>query len=163
MRRGATVGNQGFDGGHHRIGVAGPSHPHGQGLAGVLVHDVQQLEPPLIGCLVEREVEGPHGVGPLGPLPFSGAGVGAAALAAVLGAAQALFPPQALDALAVDGPALSPEKPVRRLPAPAGMAPGDVSETPAKLVLLGRSGPARLALHGAVLAHHSTSPAFGDP
>jgi hypothetical protein len=58
--------DQALDDRHHLIGVTATAHPHGQGLPGVLVHDVQQLQPPVIGGLVELEVQSPHVVGALG-------------------------------------------------------------------------------------------------
>ena len=56
---------------HDLIGGAGPPDPHRQRFAGVLVHDVQRLEPAAVGGLVELEVQRPYLVGPLGPQPFA--------------------------------------------------------------------------------------------
>ncbi len=49
------------------------------------------------------------------------------------------------------------------LPAPPGMAPGDLAQAAADLVLLGRTSPSGEALGGAVLAGDPTGPALGDP
>jgi hypothetical protein len=43
MTRRSPGGDEGLDDGHHLVGVAGSIHSHGQGLAGVLVDDVEQL------------------------------------------------------------------------------------------------------------------------
>ncbi len=43
------------------------------------------------------------------------------------------------------------------------MGSGDRSEPTTDLVLLGRPGPMREPLSGAVLAHHHTGPTLGDP
>jgi hypothetical protein len=45
----SPLGHQVLDDGDDLIGVAGSSHPHGQGLSGVLVDDVQQLQPLAVG------------------------------------------------------------------------------------------------------------------
>ncbi len=145
------------------VGVTGSAHPHGQSLPGVLVDDVQQLQPPAIGGLVELEVQGPHLVRALRPQQLAATGW-AGPLAPARGRpAQALLPPQALRALAVDGPALPAKDGVGGLPAPAGVRPGDGSQSPSELVLLGRAGTAHQALGGAVLAGHPTGTALGDP
>ncbi len=129
----------------------------------MLVDDVQQFQPPAIGGLVELEVERPDVVGTLRPQQLAAAGW-AGALAPTRGrAAQALVTPQALRALAVDGEALPTQDGVRRLPAPAGMGPGDGPEPPANLVLPGRAGPRSQALGRSVVAEHPTGPTFGDP
>jgi len=62
--------------------------------------DVQRLQPPAVGGLVELVVKGPHVVRAGGPAPLA-AGF-RPALAAVLGSPQPLVPPQASGALAVD-------------------------------------------------------------
>ena len=50
-------GDEGFEDRHQLVGVAGAADTHGQGLAGVLVDDVEQLQPAVVGGLVELEVE----------------------------------------------------------------------------------------------------------
>ncbi len=77
--------------------------------------------------------------------------------------AQALLTPQALRPLSIDGPALPAKDGVGGLPAPPGVRPGDGSQPPSELVLLGRAGTAHQALGGAVLAGHPTGTALGDP
>jgi hypothetical protein len=51
-----------------------------EGLAGELVDDVQQLENPAVGGLIELEVQRPHVIGCLGPQPLGWDGRGAEAL-----------------------------------------------------------------------------------
>ncbi len=93
MTGSSSGGHEALDGGHDLIGVAAAPDAHGQGLPGVLVDDVQQLQPPVIGGLVELEVQGPHLVGPLGTEQVC-AGFGPAALTlAGSGPAQALGAP----------------------------------------------------------------------
>ena len=55
--------------------------------------------------------------------------------------AQPLVPPQPSGALAVDGVTLPTQDRVRGLPTPAWMAPGDLPQPAAQLVLLGRARP----------------------
>jgi hypothetical protein len=66
MPRGASVGYETFDHLDDLVGTHGTSHLHGEGLSGVLVHNVEQLQTPLIGGLVELEVQSPHMVRCLG-------------------------------------------------------------------------------------------------
>ena len=79
-----------------------------QRLAGELVDDVQQLQDPPVGGLVELEVKRPHVIGALcsQALGRHGRVAQALALAPAHRHAQALLAPQALHALAVDRPAL---------------------------------------------------------
>ena len=79
LRRSA-LGDESFDDGHDVVGGAGSAHPHGQGFTGVLVDDVQQLQPAEIRGLVELEVQGPHVIGAGGPEQLAAA-LGPAALA----------------------------------------------------------------------------------
>ncbi len=65
---GASLGDEALDDGDHVVGVAAPSHSHGEGLYGVLVEDVQQHQPPAIGGPLELEVERPC---PTRPAPRS--------------------------------------------------------------------------------------------
>ncbi|HEV2760616.1 MAG TPA: hypothetical protein VGV86_13715 [Acidimicrobiales bacterium] len=145
------------------VGVASPAHPHCQGLTGVLVDDVQQLQPPVIGGLVELEVQGPDVAGAFGAEELS-AGVGPAALAlAGSGPAQALRARQALRSLAVDGPPLASKDGVGGLPAPSRMLPGDVTQAPTELVLLVGHRTTGQALGRPPLASDLAGSAFGDP
>ena len=80
MPRGSPLGDEGFDDGHDLVGVAAAAHAHGQGFTGVLVDDVQQLQPQVISGLVELEVERPDVVGPVGSEQLCAA-LGPAALA----------------------------------------------------------------------------------
>ena len=129
----------------------------------MLVHDIQQLQPPVISRLVELEVQGPDVVGALGPEQLSAA-LGPAALTfAGSGPAQALGAPQALRALAVERPPLPAQDGMGLLPTPSRMLPGDVAQAPAELVLLVGHRSAGQALGRAVLAGHPARPTFGDP
>src|SRR5262245_21940723 len=85
------------------VGVDAVVDEIGEGLAGELVDDVQDLDHRAGGGDVELVVERPHVIGPGGPEPFAGRGRGSETLAlATLGRhPQALLTPQALDLLAV--------------------------------------------------------------
>ena len=75
---------------------------------------------------------------------------------------QALVSPQALDPLAVGGPALPGEQDVDAAIAIAGMPAGQELEPGPELGLVGHMGSA-VALGGPVLAHAPTRPALGHP
>jgi len=124
---------------------------HGEGLPGELVDDVGQHETAVGGRLVELEVDGPDVVGMRGPEPRRRLEADPAALSTDLGPAQALFAPQALDALSVDGPALTAQQLVGRLPAPAGVVVGDLAQASTELGFLGRGRPGPPSLGGAGL------------
>ena len=98
----------------------------GQGFAGVLIDDVEQLQDPPVGGLVELVVQRPHMIGVLGRQPVGRAGRGAEPLAfAPLGRhAQAFLAPQPLDGLAVHAPALPGGAGRGRAGSPSGDAPG---------------------------------------
>ena len=82
------------------VGGDGAVDLHGQGLPGELVDDVGDLQAPVVGGLVELEVDGPDVVRVLGPVTLGRVGPDPTALAAGLGPPQAFFAPQALGALA---------------------------------------------------------------
>ncbi len=140
---------------------AGPAHR--QGLPGVLVDDVEQLQPPVISGLVELEVEGPDVVRAIGPEQLC-ATLGPAALAlAGSGPLEALRPPQALCALAIDAPALPAQDRMGGLPAPARVLSGDHPQAPAQLLFLVGDRSTGQALGRAPLAGDQARSSFGDP
>ena len=57
--RGAPFGGQALEAAHDPVGVDGALDVDGQGLPGELVDDVEELQRPPVGGLVELEVEGP--------------------------------------------------------------------------------------------------------
>jgi hypothetical protein len=77
----AALGDQAVQDSDGGVGVDPPVNLDGQGLAGVLVHDVEQLEGPCLGGLVELVVQRPHMVRVLGGQPIRRVGGGAEALA----------------------------------------------------------------------------------
>ena len=87
------------------VGVDGVLDEVGEGLAGELVDDVEDLDRPAGGGDVELVVECPHVIGPARPEPVGRRrGVAEALALAALGRhPQTLLPPQALDLLAVHG------------------------------------------------------------
>ena len=100
----AADGDQGRDDGDDLVGGAGRPDPHRQRLAGVLVDDVQRLQPAPVGGLVELEVDAPT-PGSGGSARSRWAAPGAWSGGACVGAdraAQTLVAPQPLDALVVD-------------------------------------------------------------
>jgi hypothetical protein len=132
---------------------------HGQGLTGELVDDVGDLQASIVSGLVELEVDGPDVVRVFGPVPDGRVRPEAAALGAALGSAQTLGGPEALGALLVEHPALTPEDLVSHLPAPPGVGLGQLAQATAELELLGTRGPGRAALGGSGLVDHPTGPA----
>src|SRR5580704_10034137 len=83
---------------------AGPVDPDRQRLAGVLIHDVAQLEPALVGGLVEHEVDRPHLTVTGGAQPLLLSRTYPSALAGPHRAPEALLAPDPACALAVDRP-----------------------------------------------------------
>ena len=129
----------------------------GQGLAGELVYDVEQLDAAQIGGLVELEVERPHIVGATGAQPRGGA---------VGGETAALGPrcggrcrPSSRHSHRVRlgwSPAPRGERPHGPCAIPGGMASREVPQMLPETILSRvrrRLGP---ALGRAVLAHHPT-------
>jgi hypothetical protein len=112
------------------IGVDGVVDEVGQGLAGELVDDKQDLDHPPGGGDVELVVEGPHVIGPLGAEPVSGRGRLAEALAlATPGGNRRPSSRQTLDLRAVHHVPLPAQHGVRPPVAPAGMAAGEAAQT----------------------------------
>jgi len=151
-------------GGHDPVGVDGALHDDGGALPGVLVDDVEQLEGAAIGGGVELEVHRPKSVGGDGPhRPHGGGDATVGLLALAIGHLQAFLPPQALDALVVDAPALPPGLLGRSAPSPSRPLLGERPQPrPQLLLVLGHDGRIQ-ALGGAVLADHTTCSALGDP
>src|SRR4029450_164445 len=77
----AAVGHQLVENTDGGVGVDPAFHDDGQRLAGVLIHDVEQLQSPAVLGLVELVVQRPHMVGALGRQPLRRPGGGAEALA----------------------------------------------------------------------------------
>jgi hypothetical protein len=150
----APFGGQGLEAGNHAIGVDGALD----------VDDVEQLERPSVGCLVELEVEGPHDVGPYraeGPDGHPDATQRAFALA--IGHTQAFCDPQPVNALVVGPPACVPGRSGCPSPAPAGTPAGEVAQEGTQgQLLVARNGWGE-ALGGTGLANHQAGPALRDP
>ena len=145
--------------GHDGIGVDGVRHQVGERLPGELVDDVEDLEDLPSDRDVELEVERPHVVGVFGDEPVRRHGRLAhpGPLALLLGHPQALFPPQALDLLAVDAVTLGNEDGVRLAVAAAGVARGEAAH-PGPDSRIGIWRQRVMALGGAVLADDLTRP-----
>src|SRR5581483_1259133 len=158
-----AVEHEDFEDVDELIGVARAAHPDGETLTGELVDDVGHLQPALIGGLIELEVDGPDVVRPLCAEPVGERWSQPPALAAKLGPSQALVPPQALDALAVDVPALSTNDRVGGLPAPPRMALGDLAEAGAELGFGIGTRTRGTTLGRPVLAEEPTGTALGHP
>ena len=109
-----------------RVGVDAALDQHHQRLARELVDDVEQLQRPPVGGLVELEVERPHLVGALGAQPLGRhrrRRRAAGACACALRHPQALLAPQPLHPLAVDLPALLAQPGGARAGTPTADAP----------------------------------------
>ena len=112
-----------LDDGDDVLGGAGTVDPDRQRLAGVLVNDVAQLEPALVGGLVEHEVDRPHVTGMRGAQPLLLTRTYPPALACPHGTPQALLAPDPACALAIDRPTLPQQDLMRGLPTPTRMLP----------------------------------------
>ena len=157
--RGAAFGSQALEAGHHAVGVDGTLDVDGQAFAAVLVDDVQELEVPPVGGLVELEVEGPHHVGPDRAEGAEGHPDAAQrALALSIGHTQAFGPPEAVDPLVVDPPAGVSGRPGGAPPTPAGAAQREVTQEGAQGELFVAGDWCSEALGGAGLADHGGTP-----
>jgi hypothetical protein len=145
MRRysGAPVfGDETLDHRDDLIGVAGAPDAHGERFAGVFVDDVQQFDPPVVGGLVELEVQRPHLVRPLGAQQLTTTAWAGSLPAARRRPAQPLVSPQPSGALTGHRPTLPAHDRVRGLPPPPRMPPRDLPQPATQLLLLGRRGRA---------------------
>jgi hypothetical protein len=158
-----ALDDQAVQHGHGGVSVNPAVDLDRQGLAGVLVHDVEQLQPPAVLGLVELVVQRPHMVGMLGrqPVRRRARGPEPLPLATPSGDAQAFVAPQPLHGLAVDRPAALAELGVRAAVAPPRMDPAERAE-----LLTERSIPVGLhrlmALGAAVLADQPARPPLRD-
>jgi hypothetical protein len=102
----------------------------GHGLAGVLVHDIEQLQDPPVLGLVELVVQRPHMIGMLGsqPIRWRRGGAQPLALAPPGGHPQTLLAPQPLNGLAVYPPAGLTQLGVGGPIPPARMGPADLAQ-----------------------------------
>jgi hypothetical protein len=148
---------------HDAVGVDGPLHLDGEALAGVLVDHVQELQHPPVGRLVELEVERPEHVrGDRAHGTDSHADAAQRSLALSV-RKEAFGPPEAVDALVVDLPALLPCCDGGPPPAPAWSLLREVpQERPQRQLGVGYDRR-RKALGGTGLADDLAGPALGDP
>ncbi len=162
--RGAPLGRQALEAGDDPVGVDGALDVDGQALAGELVDDVQQLEHPPVGGLVELEVERPDDVRPdRAHRPDRPRRCPAGASCASCRAHAGLLPPEAVDPLVVDPPAGLLGRDGGPPPAPAGTTTREVPQQgPQGQLVVGRNRAAE-ALGGAGLADHPAGPSFGHP
>jgi hypothetical protein len=136
----------------------------GEGFAGELVNDVQDLDDPSGGGDVELVVQGPHVIRILGSEPPGGCRRVTEALtfAASGRDPQPLFSPQTLDLFAVHDVAFAAQHGVRPPVAPTGMTLGEAAQPRPQLPVRVRLG--RLVTLGrAVLAHDPARPSLRDP
>ena len=161
---GPTLGDQAVENVNGGVGVDPAVDLDRQGLAGVLVDHVQQLQDPTVQRLVELVVQRPHMVRVLGrqPVGRTGRGTEALAFAAAGRHAQAFLAPQALDGLAVHCPA-----PAAKLGMGAPIAPPWMGAAELAQRLAEGPVPIRLdrlvALGGAVLPDQPARPPLGHP
>ena len=131
-----------------------------EGLAGVLIDDVAELDPAAVGCLIELEVHGPDLVGSGSLSTGLLARRLAAALAGPHGASEALLAPDPSGALTVDRPALPQQDLVSCLPAPPRVLFGDLPQPAGQTLILSAWWLWLLALRGAVLARDTARSAL---
>ena len=134
-----------------------------QRLAGVLVDDVQELDDPSVGGLVELVVERPDLVGAGGPEASGRNGrlAEASALAAALGDPEPLLAPEPLHTFSVEVPSLRAEARVGAAIAPARPLLGERTQPSAQGGVLGRR-LGLMALGEAVLAGDPARPTLGE-
>ena len=130
------------------VGVDRAGDADRQGLAGVLVDDVQQLQRPAVDGRVELEVQRPDVVGPLGPQPLGRARSSRRAGAASACVAAPAGPPRATAAGSSCG---SPPSPRRgRRPRRAGSPSADARRRASAAAPAARRRARRLAWAGGV-------------
>src|ERR1035437_5688856 len=161
--RGAALGDQPLQRRDDHVRVDAARDQHHQRLARELVNDVQQLQRPRVGRLIELEIERPHVIRPLGakPLGRDRRLPEPSTLALALRDPEPLLPPQALHPLAVHLPAQLPQ-PMMRTTVPP---PRPLHREPAQLGAQRRViiGPLRLVtLRRARLPDHPARPALTD-
>ena len=103
VHRCAADRDQCADGLDDLIGSAGPHYAHREGLAGVLVDDVERLELAAVMGGVELEVDGPHLVGVDNAEPMGVLGAGPAPLPGADRTTQPFLAPEPLDPFVVHG------------------------------------------------------------
>src|SRR3954470_24362691 len=163
VRRRSALGGESLKYGDGLVCVDAPCDVHRERLAGELVDDVQQLDHPPVGGLIELEVQGPHVIGTLGPQPAARNGrlAQALAFAAPRWDSEAFLAPQPLHALAVDRVPELTQAHVRAAVPPPRPLDRDLAQQPTQHdVLVGHLG--LVALRGAMLSHDSARPALAD-
>jgi hypothetical protein len=165
MNAGANaLGDEALQRGDRLVGVDASVTLDRQRLAGELVDDMQQLQDPPVGGLIELEVQRPHVIRLLGaqPLGRDGRGPEPLALAAPLRHPQALLAPQPLRALAMQHPSLF-EQPLMRtaIPPPRTIA-RDLPQLRAQRRVVARD-QWRVALRAAGLTGISARPPLAEP
>ena len=141
----AAHGGELVEDGDGLVGVDASGDVHRERLAGVLIDDVEQLEHPAVGGLIELEVQGPHVTGPLGSQPIGGHRrlAEALALASPRRDSEAFFAPQALHALAVDRVAELAEADMRAPVAPPRPLSPEISRNNARSTSSASTGSGR--------------------
>jgi len=126
--RRAPLGSEAFEASDDAVGVDGAVHVDGQALPAVLVDHVEQLQLAAVRNLVELEAQGPQHVRPgRAHRPHRHADAPERLLALAVPDPQALLPPQAVDALAIDVPAGLAGLRSRSTPSPPGTVLGELA------------------------------------
>ena len=129
------------------IGGAAPADAHRERLAGVLVDDVGELQPAVVGGLVELEVDRPHVIRAQSREPLRTVGSDPAPFAGPLRRPfESFVAPQPLDALAVHRPAFPPHDRERPSCNPTADVPGRSHAAGRQLGVVERARPSRLAV-----------------
>lgn len=164
LRAAATRGEDSVQHPDGSVGIDPPATLDDEGLARELVDDMQQLQDPAVGSLVELEVDRPHMIGALSGQPCSGHRRVSQppALSAAHRHTQALLAPQTLHPLSVHLPALAAQRGMRAAVAPPRPLAGDLTQPATQRPVI--SGDTRLpALGGAVLSYVSARPPLREP
>ena len=161
--RGAALAAQPLQRRDDRVSVDRALDEHHQRLAGELVENVQQLQRPSVGGLVELEVERPHVVEPLGaqPLGRDRRVSQPPALALAHRDSQPLLAPQALHTLAVHLPAQLPQVMMRTAIPPPRTVLRELPQLGAQRRIIHRAHRL-VTLRRAMLPDYPACPALAD-
>lgn len=136
---------------------------HSERFPGVLIDDVEQLQPPLIRCFIELKIDGPHIVWVRCSSEQLALRRSSSLAFGRTRSPEAFFSPQTLGSLAIDHMPLSSKQRMSGLPSPSGVGVSDLAQSAAQLVLIGCWQTSWPALRSSVLIRNATRPSLGYP
>jgi hypothetical protein len=153
-----------LNGSNHIHRLAPPADTNGQADAAVFVKNIQKFQSAAIHSLIKLKINRPYMVRVLGPQQRSGAVRWPSAFPlARQGSLQPFLTPDPLHPLVIDLPALHSQAPVDQPPAPAHMAPGQLPDATAQLLLLDVCQRHGAPMGIAVLTRQTAGMALGNP